>query len=290
MPTEELDFNQVLEADLANIIKKAASGQPLTGREREMIIAEKAKQEKKDPIAEKKEGAAIAEASKKTGRAVHTGYLKDYGSYGEQYQASPRTVARWVKQGKTQTPEPIPCPLDDPCEMRTWWAQCMTQRCPAGIIDAEKKHLAEAPAERDPENPVEKLELEAVEVAPINLGDHQAGLAGAMERLEWMEIEFSKKASDPGQAKNWFDALSKMSSLAEKVRKEKQEQGLLVPKLEVAQIIQEFHGPIEQGVRGLFLKMCKETGFHASPVTEAAWGKICDDLFRDFGKGIFDEA
>jgi hypothetical protein len=38
---EELDFNSVLENDLANIIRKSAAGQPLTKREREMVEDER---------------------------------------------------------------------------------------------------------------------------------------------------------------------------------------------------------------------------------------------------------
>ena len=115
----------------------------------------------------------------------------------------------------------------------------------------------------------------------------EAGAAGALARLEEVEIILAAKAQEPGQVKDWLAALSRLQVATKTLREEEKEAGKLVPKEEVSQLIRDFHGPIEQGIRGMYQALCTATGFPATPSSEEAWGKACDQLFVKFGKEIF---
>jgi hypothetical protein len=165
----------------------------------------------------------------RSGRAAVTGYDESYAVYAERYGASPRTIKRWVKIGRDRDD---PLPLDQPGEMRAWWSRCMSLRCPPGIVQAAVD-VAREPKEVEPRP------------APVvNLTNQQTGLGGALERLEQVEVELAKRATDPGQAKPWLDTISRMTSVSTKVREELQAQGKLVPKQEVAAELKTFHGQI----------------------------------------------
>ena len=287
MSEDLLDFGKVLEKDLANIIKKAAAGQPLNARERDLIMAEKAKREKEKAETPPAPDPAPA-PKKKTGRASRTGFQESYEFYAERYGASPRTLKRWVKIGKDQKPDPIPCPLDAPEQMRGWWAACMTLRCPEGVLAAEVEALkagATAPALQSPPDP----DAAQAPAPVIDLGPEEKGLAAAMTRLEKMEIEFSKKATEPGQAKTWFDAIARMTSLAANVRKELEAQDLLAPRSLVAQELRDLLQPVESGIRGMYATFCQVLEMPSSPKIEGEWLKQCDKLFERFGKEVFSD-
>ena len=235
----ELDFDKVLEKDLANIVKKASAGAPLTARERALIEAEKSKRAK--PTAPK--AAPRVRPKAKSGRSAMTGYVESYQWYAARYGSARRTVMRWVKTGKEMQPDPILCPLDEPTKMRGWWAACMTQRCPPGIIAAE---IAALNAGEEVEDLKEELEPDD----GLDLGDEVPGLAGTMGRLEKMELHLARKADQPGQAKPWLDTISRMTSTAANLRKELQAQGKLVLRAEAAMEIQSFHGQIVSVLKG----------------------------------------
>jgi len=280
-----LDFGKVLETDLANIVKKAAAGAPLSKRERDLIEAEKAKREKAAPAPTPKP-APVAPVPKKSGRASRTGFLENYQFYGDRYGASARTVKRWAAKGKE--PGNPPCPLDQPEKLRGWWEACMSQRCPDGIISAEIEALKNGATPAAIPAPSESPEAApAIAAAPVDLGTEEKGLAAAMERLEKMEVEFSKRATEPGQAKIWFDAIARMTSLAANVRKELEAQALLAPKVEVEQELCEFMQPIERGIRGMYETFCATLELPRSPALEGEWLKQCDQLFARFGKEVF---
>lgn len=206
-----LDFQDVLERDLANIVAKAATGQPLNARERGLIEQESKREQAK---------------SAKTGRAAKTGFKKSYEDYSKVYGASPRTLKRWVATGKEKG---LPCPLDEPVAMASWWSHCMTQKCPEGILDAAGgQHL---PANTTAAEP------------PV-FTNEKTGLEGALERMEQAEIILASRATEPGQAKPWLDTISRMTSTSTKLRQELAASGKLIPKIEVAAELKNFHGQI----------------------------------------------
>lgn len=235
--SDTLDFDLVLKQDLSNIIKKAAAGQPLTGRERDLIQTEKNRRAK---VASEASSASAEKVRAKSGRAAATGFTEPYSYYANKYGASERTIKRWVWIGR-ESDDPIP--LDEPLNMRAWWARRMRLRCPPGIMQAEVSAKKEGPG-ADVAEPVERKAAETKPVVPMDLGTDEVGLGGALKRLEKVEVLLAAKATDPGQAKPWLDTISRMTSVATKLRQELEAQGKLVPKVEVAAEIKSFHGQI----------------------------------------------
>lgn len=214
---------------------------------------------------------------KKPGR---NGYLRPFKELAEFYEVSLRTVKSWAARGKAA--EDL-CPLDDPEAFREWWPRHHSTRpCPAGVL----KHVAAGRVEKAaPVGEVPPAEVEVKELANL-----ETGAAGALARLEEMEILLAGKAQQPGQVKDWLAALARLQLATKNFREEEEKAGRLVPKAMVAEVLRDFHEPIEQGVRGMFSTLCAETGFPGSPANEEAWGKVCDSLFEKFGREVFDAA
>jgi hypothetical protein len=167
----------------------------------------------------------------------------------------------------------------------------MIQRCPEGILSAA---IAQRKNNPEPDlvgsvpvtvEPVSEVAPPPVIDEPVQEGEK--GLEQMMDRLMSMEVTLSRKASDPGGAKPWLDTIARTSSLITKLREEKEKLGALVPKDMAEAAIHEFHGPIENGVRGIGADFCREAGLPWTSVQEAAWSKCCDELFKRFGEEVF---
>lgn len=264
------EAGRVLKGDLENVMEKVKEGRTLTGPERAIFAGLKLEtedlQRKRQlalltrwaggkrlsenelfEIADLLPAGSVAseseepEEKKRSGRASRTGFEHGYDFYAERYGASARTVKRWVKIGREADDA---TPLDDPLRMRSWWARCMKLRCPAGVVGAEVEALKAAP-EKVAERPEEVPVVEGVpEVARVQLETEERGLAGALARMEQMEVKLAERADQPGQAKPWLDTISRMTSVATKLRQELVEQGKLVPKNEVAAELKGYHGQI----------------------------------------------
>lgn len=232
---DDLNFDLVLTQDIANIVKKSAAGQPLTARERELMLAEKARREKVARVAsepgEKKKPVV------RSGRAAVSGFKEAYDFYSKIYGSSERTIKRWVKRGKDVEEE---VPLDEPLRMRGWWTRHMKLRCPPGILQAEVR--AKNEGEEDISSPPAVSPEGQQEVFNVEFENEELGLGGALDRLEKMELILGKKAGEPGQTKPWLDTISRMTSVASKLREELVEQKKLVAKNEAAAEIKVFHG------------------------------------------------
>jgi hypothetical protein len=224
----------------------------------------------------------LGQAKARTGRSVATGYSRRYSEYAETFGASERTVKRWVSVGRKSGDE---IPLDDPLSVRAWWSRNMSQRCPDGITAAEVAARAAgaiSPAAEVPAPPAEEVpSVPSIELAA------EEGMAGALKRLEQMEVAFSKLANQPGRAKDWFDSIARMTSLASNVRKEMEAAGLLAPKAEVAEAVRDFMSPIETGIREMYQRFCAILDLAETPEKEAAWSRECDRLFSHWGKELF---
>jgi hypothetical protein len=199
------------------------------------------------------------------------GYLRPFKDLADFYEVSLRTAKNWAAEGKAADDR---CPLDDPEELREWWARIHSGRaCPAGII----KHVVSGRV--DPPAPVRESE---------RLKNQETGSAGTLARLEEIEILLAAKAQEPGGARDWLSTVSRLQLATTKFREEEEKYGRLVSREMVSQVIRDFHGPIEQSVRGLFGTMCALTGFPITPSAEEAWLKSCDKLFINFKTEIFD--
>jgi len=225
-PEKEASLEDVLERDLANIIAKAAIGQPLNLRERKLIEEEVAKKKKLAGDAQA-QTAAVA----KTGRAANSNFSHDYAYYEKIYATSARTIKRWVLAGKKKN---LPTPLDEPAAMPSWWSYVMTQKCPQNVFDAV------ANAEKNPAaSPISANQF----IAPAAMNE-ELGLEGALKRMEQAELVLSVRALEPGQSKPWLDTISRMTATSTKLRQELAAQEKLVSKAEAAAHLRDFHGQI----------------------------------------------
>jgi len=275
---EGLDFGAVLQRDIDNIISKTEEGIPLNARERDLILSENEKR-KRDKLPEA-EREKLEPIKKRSGRQANSIYDEGLDTYAETYKVATRTIKKWIENGGKQKPDPIICPLDHPWKMRAWWASCMKMRCPPGVINAEAAYLKTASPE---------LAGIATEQTTIKflINSEELGLDGAQDRLNQLELELSRRATEPGQAKVWMEAVARMTSLATNVRREKEAQDLLVSKAEVAQALQDYLQPIEKGIRQMYPAFCTILGQPPIGVMEDQWLKECDKLFERFGREIF---
>lgn len=212
--------------------------------------------------------------------------------YAVEYEAAERTVKRWCKDGKTAGD---PCPLDDPEQLLAWWSRNKRQVAPAGINAAVVRARKSAPAAPKPVVPViPEGELPLLPPGPVAEVPEEddfvipegRGLIAALERLEKLEAVLSVKAHQPGQATSYVNVVSRMTTTSEKLRKEAQEQGKLLPRAQVEEVLHAFHGPIESGVRGLVATMADVWGLELTPERDEAWNLACDELFRKFKEEV----
>ena len=107
-------FDLILETDLANVVKKAQTGQPLTKREREMIEEERTKRQKTPSLPTftlEGEGAAPS-LERMTQREL-----------AEVWGYSHRQVKNWIAAGRAAgDPAPVTRPEDMPAWFRRIYA------------------------------------------------------------------------------------------------------------------------------------------------------------------------
>lgn len=226
------------------------------------------------------------------GKRGRNGFLHPYKFYVEVYGSSLRTVKRWVEVGKVAygKSEDVKdlVDLDDPEKVYVWWSRNMTAKCPDGILQALVKYRKGAVA------PVVELaevddELVAPRVNDEPVSEEEKGGERMISRLEEMEVKFYKHAQEPGGAKAWLDTVTRLSVAREKVREEEEKAGKLIPVAMAEQLIAGYHGPIEQGVRGLYADYCNVTGQVISAASMERWNAVCDKLFVKFEEEVFCE-
>ena len=133
--------------------------------------------------------------------------------------------------------------------------------------------------------PAKDPERQAAVDAPVDA--EEIGLEQTLKRLGEMEVRLSRVATDPGQTKAWLDTISRMSSAAEKLRRESERMGKRIPRDKAETMIHEFHQPVEREIRLLYRSMCEITGIPATPETEGIWCRECDRLFSRFKEEVF---
>lgn len=291
--TEPLDFNLVLQQDLANIVAKSAAGAPLTARERQIIESQVAKAPSSNGPAQPTQAARVEDTEEEpksdqlqgeTLKRGRNGFFHLYPYYVDIYDHSERTIKRWVAAGR-KGEDPID--LDDPEQVHAWWTRNMKKDVPAGIQKALIAHRKLHPvvatvtveSERAPASLADPLQF-----AP---SDDEIGLDAMVSRLEHYELVFARKANEPGGAKVWLDTISRFTATLEKLRKEKEQQGLLIPKDQSEVILAALHGTIEQSVRGGCPEFCKSVGVPHTPAIEANWSVTCDRIFLALCRGVF---
>lgn len=192
-----------------------------------------------------------------------------WAEFADWYGSSPRSLKRWAAIGRENGEA---CPLECPGEMVGWWKRNMKHRIPKDLLKAAGVSV-----------PVDGLEIPVNPVLPDKtVGTDEVGLEKTFERLAIMEVRLSRKADQPGQAKPWLDTISRMSTVAEKLRVEATRVGKLLPRAQVEEAIHAFHGPVEREIRLLYGTMCKAFGVSPSPENEGFWNAEVDALFGRF--------
>jgi hypothetical protein len=105
------------------------------------------------------------------------------------------------------------------------------------------------------------------------------GVEHELRRLEDLTARLSVNAHEPGRAKAYTDAVSKMGILTSKLREEAEKQRRLLPRDAVESAIVEFHGPIEREIRLLYRSMCDLLGIPGTPSAEEKWHRLIDSTF-----------
>jgi hypothetical protein len=234
-------------------------------------------------------------------KKARTGLLHPLATYALRYGASERTVKRWRTMGSDEDP----CPLDDPEAMLGWWSRHSPQKVPDGVnravIKARKAAggaiaaavegelpLVSAPrareaAKNESENPPGQNPGAAT---PIIVPEGR-GLEAELVRLMDLAARLRVTADQPGQAKQYLDALSRMGAIQEKLRVEGEKAGRLVPKDLVEAALIDLHAPIAAGVRALYATMCEILGIPAGEAGKEKWDATCDALFKRFEEEVF---
>lgn len=220
---------------------------------------------------------AVVVARNKGGRPCRFG--KPLRAYVAIYGHAERTIKWWVKRGD-EVGEVLP--LDDPAGMVAWWERWMKKRVPDEILEAAGKKVevvkVEAPVEK-------KAAVVTVEVDGVEIPEGR-GVEAELVRLEELAARLSVKAHEPGQARNYTQAVSQMSILTKRLREEAERARKLLPRDAVEAMLHEFHGPIEREVRMMLPAMAAIMHWPVTPTLEEAWHRVCDETFQRMGEEV----
>ena len=264
-------FAEVLERDLANIIRKASSGQPLTKREREMIEAERSRlassQKSREPDFQL-EGAGE--------RSPLEGLTQEKLAAAWGY--SVRQIKNWIQDGRAKAD---PAPLTRPAEMPAWFERVFAPRkCPDRLRLAVQVLLDAKPATPSPG---------ATATAPvpperIAIDDSEKGLLAMLGRLRESEAILHAKylaAVDVDENRanflfsEWGKIVEKLRALEKSAPKALEELRIYVRRDEIMRELAPLHAAILKSFRQAIRQ-----GRHRLRATADAneWNAVADSL------------
>lgn len=262
---DELDFNSILENDLANIVRKSAAGQPLTKREREMVEEERDRRNQKP--------AAFQLAPEKPPGPL-TGLTQQ--ELAEKYGYSYRAIKLWVADGRKAND---PAPLDDPPAMPAWFARIYSPRtAPDRLLRACQTLATEArPSEPAP-----------APIARIEISDTEKGLLAMLERVRTAEAEMHARymaAAVAGErdkadylSAEWQKSVEKLRALEKSAPQSLAEAGIYVRKDEVTREMIQLHAGIIKSFKQALRKA--RVSLRATATTEE-WNLLTDRIIDD---------
>ncbi|MEO5712175.1 MAG: hypothetical protein ABIT37_01695 [Luteolibacter sp.] len=261
-------FENILETDLANIVKKASSGLPLNKREREMIEEERTRHTKNAaPSNFKLEG----EGAKSPLEKMNQAQLADAWGY------SVRSIKGWLADGREKGD---PCPLTRPEEMPEWFARVHSPRqCPDKLRDSAARLLENNEATSAP------TIAAAPAIERIEIPEEAKGMLAMLDRLRTAEATLYQNYMGAVAAgneqrstylmKEWSQVAEKLRAL-EKVAPETLEKlGLYVKKAEVVRELETLHRAIVKTVRQA-LRLSRARLRAAEKVED--WNQITDRI------------
>ena len=274
-------FELILETDLANIIKKAQSGAPLTKREREMIDEERSRRSKiSEPVSFQLEGeGAIPALDRMTQRE-----LADVWGY------SFRQLKNWLADGKKANDH---APVTQPDLMCAWFKRIYAPR------DAPEKLRAAAARIIAGHHPEKKsgsyLSASGAGLPRIEIADGEKGLLAMLDRYRTAEVTLHNKymaAVDLGDEVRAQFLLSEWSKMGEKVRglektapKALEELKIYVRRDEVQRELEPLHSAIIKSFRQE-MRMAR-VRLKATDTPEA-WARGVDELVERVSKMLIE--
>lgn len=267
----------ILETDIANIVKKAFNGTPLSKREREMVEYERTRLLLKSQPTFKLEGEGPVnrlEGLKQEELAHEWGY-------------SVRSIKGWLADGRAKND---PCPLKHPGDMLAWFSRMHVGRdVPEKLRDAVMRL-------QDTQN-TKAVALEIVVKAPpverIEIPEEQKGLLAMLNRYRDAEPALHRKymdAIESGDEQKAGFYMREWSAMGEKLRalekiapKALEELGIYVKKDEVTRELETLHRAIVKSIRQA-LRMSRprlraaETGEEWNRVTDGIVDELCQML------------
>lgn len=263
-------FDEVLVRDLANIVRKASSGQPLTKREREMIEAERSRlassQKSREPDFQL-EGAGE--------RSPLEGLTQEKLAAAWGY--SVRQIKNWIQDGREKAD---PAPLTRPAEMPAWFERVFAPRkCPDRLrlavqvlLDAKPANSAGSPA------------AAPVPAERIAIDDSEKGLLAMLGRLRESEALLHAKylaAVDVDENKasflfsEWGKIVEKLRALEKSAPKALEELKIYVRRDEIMRELAPLHAAILKSFRQA-IRQGRHRLRAAADTTE--WNAIADSL------------
>ncbi len=262
-------FENILEQDLANIVKKASSGQPLNKREREMMEEQRTRCLKISQPAFKLQGEGPQTALERmTQREL-----------AEAWGASLRSVKGWMAKGREKGD---PAPLTRPDEFPAWYARIHSPRqCPGDLLAAAQRLMAEGKAAPM----AESVKPPSPPPEPIHVAEDEKGILAMLERYRIAEVTAHKKymaaleMGDENKASfymgEWTKVGEKLRALEKSAPQALEALGIFVRRDEVQRELEPLHSAI--------LKSFKQAlRFHRNRLKAAKdadeWNRISDAI------------
>lgn len=275
-------FDNILETDLANVIKKATRGLPLSAREREMIEAERARLKKASAPPEFELEVTGPES------ALEQMTQKELAV---EWGVSLRTIKGWSAEGLAAKD---PVPLTKPDQFPGWFARVHAPRqCPEKYRLAAQRILlggkatpATTPAPSTPP-PRERTVI----------SEESKGLLAMLERHREAEARLGTeymKAVDQGDEVRSSFLLGQWSNMGEKLRalekaapKALEEMGIYVRKDDVMRELEPLHRSIPKSFRQRF-RLARVKLLTLAQAGPEEWNREIDKIVEDVCRGLVD--
>jgi hypothetical protein len=246
-------FDLILETDLANVIKKSQSGQPLTKREREMIEEERTKRTKKPPLpAFILEGeGALPGLDRMTQRQL-----------AEVWGYSLRQIKNWIADGRAAGD---PAPVTQPDQMPAWFRRIYAPRDAPEKLRSAVQRIESGEYGKKTTNTATAnsgCQTNGQQIPRIEIADEEKGLLAMLDRYRTAEVTLHNKymaAVDAGDESRSQFLLSEWSKMGEKVRslektapKALEELRIYVRRDEIQRELETLHGSILKAFRQEF--------------------------------------
>lgn len=268
-------FANILETDLANIVKKASSGQPLNKREREMIAEERTRLQKSPQPAFTLEGGGTTCALDRMTQA----------ELADEYGLSLRTVKGWIADGRTAND---PVPFSKPGEMVAWFERMHPGRNASEKLQLAVQRILAGDKARDQTKDPPPANALAIPVMVI--AEEQKGLLAMLERHRTAEATLHAQymaavaAGNEQRAaflmKEWKAMGENLRALEKAAPKALEEMGIYVRKDEVMRELEPLHRSIPKSFRQR-LRLARVRLLALAQLGPEEWNREIDAIVED---------